>query len=41
MVTATPVTAGRGQSNLQVAQVKQEPPTPGSVVTLRQPLLLL
>ena len=33
MVTATPVTAGRGQNNLQMAQVKQEPPTPGSVVT--------
>ena len=32
-VTATPVTAGRGQSNLQMAQVKQEPHTPGSVVT--------
>ena len=32
-VTATPVTAGRGQNNLQMAQVKQEPPTPGSVVT--------
>ena len=33
MVTATPVTAGRGQNNLQTAQVKQEPPNPGSVVT--------
>ena len=33
MVTATPVTAGRGQNNLQTAQVKQEPPTPRSVVT--------
>ena len=33
MVTATPVTAGRGQNNLQMTQVKQEPPTPGSVVT--------
>ena len=32
-VTATPVTAGRGQNNLQTAQVKQEPPTPGNVVT--------
>ena len=32
-VTATPVTAGRGQSNLQIAQVKQELPTPGSVAT--------
>ena len=32
-VTATPVTAGKGQSNLQTAQVKQEPPTSGSVVT--------
>ena len=32
-VTATPVTAGRGWSNLQMAQVKQEPPTPGSVFT--------
>ena len=27
-VTSTPVTAGRGQNNLQTAQVKQEPPTP-------------
>ena len=27
-ITATPVTAGRGQSNLQVAQIKKEPPTP-------------
>ena len=33
IVTATPVTVGRGQSNLQTAQVKQEPPTPGSVTT--------
>ena len=33
MVAATPGTAGRGQSNLQTAQVKQEPPTPGSVAT--------
>ena len=33
MVTATPVTAGRGWSNLQTAQVKQELPTPGSVAT--------
>ena len=32
MVTATPVTAGSGQNNLQMAQVKQELPTPGSVV---------
>ena len=31
-VTATPVTAGRGWNNLQMAQVKQEPPTPESVV---------
>ena len=30
-VTVIPVTAGRGQTNLQMAQVKQEPPTPGSV----------
>ena len=29
-VTATPITAGRGQNNLQMAQVK---PTPGSVAT--------
>ena len=41
MVTATPVTSGRGWTNLQMAQVKQEPPTPGSVATPRQPLLLL
>ena len=33
MVTATAVTAGRGQSNLQMAQIKQKPPTPGSVAT--------
>ena len=33
MVTATPVTEGRGQNNLQTAQIKQEPPTPGSVAT--------
>ena len=33
MVTATPVTVGRGQNNPQNAQVKQEPPTPGSVAT--------
>ena len=33
MVTATPVTVGRGQNNLQIAQVKQEPPTPGNVAT--------
>ena len=31
MVTTTPVTAGRGQNNLQTAQVKQEPPTPENV----------
>ena len=31
MVTTTPVLAGRGQNNLQMAQVKQEPPTPGNV----------
>ena len=30
-VTPIPVPAGRGQNNPQVAQVKQEPPTPGSV----------
>ena len=30
-VTSTPVTAGRGQNNPQAVQVKQEPPTPGSV----------
>ena len=33
MVMATPVTMGRGQNNLQMAQVKQEPPTPGNVAT--------
>ena len=33
MVTATLITAGRGWNNLQMAQVKQEPPTPGNVVT--------
>ena len=33
MVTTTSVTTGRGQNNLQTAQVKQEPPTPGNVVT--------
>ena len=33
MVTATPITAGRDWNNLQMAQVKHEPPTPGSVVT--------
>ena len=33
MVTTTPVTTGRGQNNLQTAQVKQEPPTPGNVAT--------
>ena len=32
-VTSTPVTAGRGQNNSQTAQIKQEPPTPGSVAT--------
>ena len=32
-VTSTPVTAGRGQNETQTAQVKQEPPTPGSVAT--------
>ena len=32
-VTTTPVTAGRGQNNLQMTQVKQEPPTPGNVTT--------
>ena len=31
MVMATPVTTGRGQNNLQTAQVKQEPPTTGNV----------
>ena len=31
MRTTTPVTTGRGQNNLQMAQVKQEPPTPGNV----------
>ena len=30
-VTTTPVSAGRGQNNLQTAQVKQEPPTRGNV----------
>ena len=33
MVTTTPVTSGRGQNNLQMTQVKQEPPTPGNVTT--------
>ena len=33
MVTTTPVSAGMGQNNLQMAQVKQEPPTPGNVAT--------
>ena len=33
MVTTTSVTTGRGQNNFQTAQVKQEPPTPGNVVT--------
>ena len=32
-VTTTPVTTGRGQNNLQMTQVKQEPPTPGNVAT--------
>ena len=32
-VTVTPITAGRGQTNLQMVQVKKEPPTPGSVAT--------
>ena len=32
-VTSTPVTAGRDQNNPQTSQVKQEPPTPGSVAT--------
>ena len=32
-VTSTPVTAVTGQNNPQTAQVKQEPPTPGSVAT--------
>ena len=40
-VTTTSVTAGRGQNNLQTAQVKQEPPTPGNIVTPKKPLLLL
>ena len=31
MVTTTPVSAGRGWNNLQMAQIKQEPPTPGNV----------
>ena len=33
MVTTTLVAAGRGQNILQVAQVKQEPPAPGNIVT--------
>ena len=33
MVTTTSVTAERAQDNLQAAQVKQEPPTPGNVAT--------
>ena len=33
MLTTTPVSAGRGQNNLQMAKVKQEPPTPGNVAT--------
>ena len=33
MVITTPVSTGRGQNNLQMAQVKQEPPTPGNVAT--------
>ena len=32
-VTTTSVTTGRGSNNLQMAQVKQEPPTPGNVAT--------
>ena len=32
-VTTTPVTTGRSQNNLQTAQVKQEPPTPGIVAS--------
>ena len=32
-VTTTSVTTGKGQNNLQTAQVKQEPPTPGNVAT--------
>ena len=32
-VMTTPVTTGRGQNNLQTAQVKQEPPTPAKVAT--------
>ena len=35
MVMTTPVTTGRGQNNLQTAQVKQEPPTPGNVAMLK------
>ena len=31
VVTTTSVTTGRGRNNLQTAQVKQEPPTPGNV----------
>ena len=30
-VTTTPVSAGRGWNNLQMAQIKQKPPTPGNV----------
>ena len=33
MVTTTSVTTGGDQNNLQTAQVKQEPPTPGNVAT--------
>ena len=33
VVTTTPVSTGRGQNNLQTAQIKQEPPTPGNVAT--------
>ena len=33
MVTTTSVNTGRGQNNLQTAQIKQEPPTPRNVVT--------
>ena len=32
-VTTTPVSAGRGWNNLRMAQVKQEPSTPGNVAT--------
>ena len=32
-VTTTSITTERGQNNLQTAQIKQEPPTPGNVAT--------